>query len=367
MQINTENKYVIVDVRSEGEFQTDKIPNAINIPILNNQERHDVGILYKMQSQDSAVEYAYSIAKKKEDFFIQQFKKIIDKKIIIYCWRGGGRSRYVFQLLKRYGLDGNLQILIGGQKAFRKTVYQILYETKLTVVSLSGQTGCGKSELLEYLQEKHPSFPVIHIEKCAWHASSVFGAVRFNNIKERTHLTQQEFETNLFLELNKFIGQSLDQVLKEKHSPIIFLSEKESRKIGNCNIPPSIFNALQEEKHIEVTCDLKERITRLKYEYFTDQPNIEIKQSIINDSKHLTRKMGAEKIGQYEKWINENNFDSFLEDILISYYDKVYKKTSAPPLAKVHHNGEPFLSICATEFQKVFNEYLQKQKKQQSQ
>ena len=37
----------IIDVRSPSEFKIDHIPGSINIPILNDEERHKVGVKYK--------------------------------------------------------------------------------------------------------------------------------------------------------------------------------------------------------------------------------------------------------------------------------------------------------------------------------
>ena len=37
----------IIDVRSPAEFDNDHIPGSINIPILNDSERHEVGLKYK--------------------------------------------------------------------------------------------------------------------------------------------------------------------------------------------------------------------------------------------------------------------------------------------------------------------------------
>ena len=35
----------IVDVRSPAEFTEDHIPGALNCPVLNNEERHEVGTI----------------------------------------------------------------------------------------------------------------------------------------------------------------------------------------------------------------------------------------------------------------------------------------------------------------------------------
>ena len=38
---------MIIDVRSPSEFENDHIPGAINMPVLNDDERAEVGKMYK--------------------------------------------------------------------------------------------------------------------------------------------------------------------------------------------------------------------------------------------------------------------------------------------------------------------------------
>ena len=37
----------IIDVRSPAEFADDHIPGAINLPVLNDQQRAEIGTIYK--------------------------------------------------------------------------------------------------------------------------------------------------------------------------------------------------------------------------------------------------------------------------------------------------------------------------------
>ena len=41
---------LIIDVRSPAEFALDHIPGAVNYPVLNNEERAQIGTLYKQVS-----------------------------------------------------------------------------------------------------------------------------------------------------------------------------------------------------------------------------------------------------------------------------------------------------------------------------
>ena len=96
--------------------------------------------------------------------------------------------------------------LQSGQKGFRRIVHDYLYNKSIPIISLSGATGCGKSEILEYIKKNYPGFPVIHLEECAGHASSVFGEIRYG-LRNETKKNQQQFETNIFMEILPYIGR----------------------------------------------------------------------------------------------------------------------------------------------------------------
>ncbi|WP_035720686.1 rhodanese-like domain-containing protein, partial [Gracilibacillus boraciitolerans] len=55
-QLKKTNKQVIVDVRSPQEFQEATIPGSINIPLFSDQERAEVGTIYKQQGPEAAKE-----------------------------------------------------------------------------------------------------------------------------------------------------------------------------------------------------------------------------------------------------------------------------------------------------------------------
>ena len=46
----------LLDVRAPVEFLAGHIPGAINLPILNDDERAQVGTLYKQKGQDAAIQ-----------------------------------------------------------------------------------------------------------------------------------------------------------------------------------------------------------------------------------------------------------------------------------------------------------------------
>jgi len=317
--------YTLIDVRSEAEFEKERLPFAVNIPILTNQERHHVGLIYKRHDKDLALSYAWRLAKEKEEAYLARVRELAqDRPVILYCWRGGGRSRYTTSMLNKNGIDAVL--LNGGQKAFRKEVHTLLYKQELTLYPLSGQTGCGKSELLEYIQVHHRDLPVLHLEAAAGHAASVFGEIRFNLMGESLAKSQRDFETNLYVNL-----------LQHRHadgSLPPFLTEMESKKIGRFNLPPSICKALAKETHIGLTCPLETRLARLEKEYF-GKGGKEVEKMVKEAVRFLTRRVGNATVERWCEAIDAGDYRGFLQEVMVDYYDKVYKEVEAPPLFTV--------------------------------
>ena len=323
----------LIDARSEKEFDAEPLPFAVNIPILTNLERHDVGLIYKQYDKDLALSYAWHLAKLKEESYLARVREVAgDGPVIVYCWRGGGRSRYTTSMLNENGIDATR--LSGGQKGFRKEVYKLLYETDFTLYPLSGQTGCGKSEVLERLLVNHPEIPVLHLEAAAGHAASVFGEIRFKLMGDRLAKSQRDFETHLFMNLLRY--RNADGSLP----PLV--TEMESRKIGKFNLPPKICNALSEEKHITLTSPLEVRLKRLEREYFGDG-GPEVEEMMKESVRFLTRRVGKETVTRWCDAIDAGDYQAFLREVMVDYYDVVYKAVESEPLAVVG-NTDPDLA-----------------------
>lgn len=172
-QLKKTNKQVIVDVRSPQEFQEATIPGSINIPLFSDQERAEVGTIYKQQGPEAAKEKGLAISKKLPDF-IGEFKKL-DAPITVFCWRGGMRSKTAATVLGLMGIEANR--LSGGIRAYREWTVDLLnhFDLKPKLLVLNGYTGNGKTILLERLAAK--GYPVIDLEKIAGHRGSIFGHI----------------------------------------------------------------------------------------------------------------------------------------------------------------------------------------------
>lgn len=323
-QLNSKDNSCILDVRSESEFAESSIPGAHNIPLFNDEERHNVGLLFKQQSVPLAEQVGAYYAYNKQDAFLNKIKKWAgNRQIIVHCWRGGYRSKATTALLIKNGF--NAVRLEGGHKAFRREVYRTLYETPINLISLSGKTGTGKSEILEYIQENHPDVPVLHIEAAANHASSVFGPSRFQGSPVSS---QQDFETRLYMQLVKHKN--------DDGSFPTFLTEKESAQIGNVHIPNGILDELKKEQHIQLESSIKHRVKRAYKEYVegADDEKLTLLRKQI---QYLKRYLSNESLEEYLNLFDQHNWDSLLEKVLVEYYDKVYRNIATDPLAVIEH------------------------------
>src|SRR5574337_629440 len=84
----------IIDTRSPAEFAGDRIPGAINCPVLDDEQRARVGTIYKQVSPFDARRLggalvAENIARHLHAHFMDKPKSW---RPLVYCWRGGDRK-----------------------------------------------------------------------------------------------------------------------------------------------------------------------------------------------------------------------------------------------------------------------------------
>ena len=126
--LNHLNYDSIIDVRSPKEFDDDHIPGAVNLPALSDLERGEVGSIYKNTSPFEARKLGGALI---SENVAKHLKKVLSRntenwKPLIYCWRGGQRSKAFATILSEVGW--NVSVVTGGYKAYRKKVYWSLYK-----------------------------------------------------------------------------------------------------------------------------------------------------------------------------------------------------------------------------------------------
>ena len=239
----------LIDVRAPVEFNLGSLPNAANLPIMNDEERAAVGTAYKQKGREEALRLGYELIS--GSVKTQRIKAWTDyilknPQAVIYCFRGGLRSQITQQWLKEAGVDRPL--IVGGYKFVRNhfldRTNQIVKESNFMLVS--GPTGSGKTQLLNCTEGKKLS---IDLEELALHRGSAFGS------RETPQPTQINFENALAL---KMIRQGSKKVI---------LFEDESRLIGKNVIPTVVFDKMRESSVIWIQENLFQRVENIFTDY----------------------------------------------------------------------------------------------------
>jgi tRNA 2-selenouridine synthase len=288
----------IIDARSPKEYEESHIPGSINLYVLNNEEHHIIGNMYKNISKSKAKKEGVIYILKNISMHLEKIDFKPGSKIAIYCARGGNRSTALYTILSQ--LDYKVYKLEGGYKAYRKWVVNYLENFPHDkFVTLRGNTGCGKTEILNFLS------PSLNLEELANHYGSNFG----NRGKQPS---QKMFENTIASFLNK----------TDPNEPIYI--EAESSKIGKLFLPKHLLTKMREGLQIEITAPMKERIKRI-LKYYGNIDKKEFNENLEKIKKHISGKVYEEIKNAYES----GNLEKVAEILLTQYYDKVYKKREA--------------------------------------
>lgn len=302
-QINIEAYYSdylsipIIDVRTPAEFQQGHIPNALNIPIFSNEERVKVGTNYKQQGKDTAILVGLEFVGPKLRNFVKSAKKIAtNNKLILYCWRGGMRSKSMAWLFDFAGIE--VLLIKGGYKAYRNFILES-FEKPAKIVVLGGKTGSGKSEILRKINNAGEQF--IDLEGIANHKGSAFGALGQN-----PQPSTEYFENLLYEEWRKI----------DLSKPLWL--EDESMNVGQVAIPRPLFQQIRNAFVFNIDVDKQTRIKRLVDEYASfDTEDLSL---IIN---RIAKRLGGLNTKLSLEALHESDFAK-VADLTLSYYDKAY-------------------------------------------
>ncbi|TJX14171.1 tRNA 2-selenouridine(34) synthase MnmH [Tissierella creatinini] len=294
--------YLLIDVRSPGEFASETIPGAINIPIFTDEERAIIGTTYVQESMDEAKQLGVeAISRRLPDIFKQVNE--LDKEyknLVFFCARGGFRSRSLVVLFKSLGI--NAIRLEGGYKGYRGYVNaslpKIVEEVQFKV--LYGNTGCGKTEVL--MELKKQGYDILDLEGCANHRGSLLGGVGLG-----TPHTQKMFESLVY------------HSLKNRKSNVVF-TEGESKRIGRVAMPEYLFHAVKSGENIEIKCEIDLRIENILKDYINDTD-----YEILHALSFLKKHIGEKNFEEYSELIKKHDYIPVVKDLMIKYYDPKYE------------------------------------------
>jgi len=320
----------IIDVRSPLEYEEDHIIGSINCPVLYDQERIIVGTIYKKESTFRAKIIgssltARNIAKHIEEKFINQKGSW---QPLIYCWRGGQRSKAFSLILSEVGWR-TFQ-LEGGYKKYRNEVISFLNKvgSKLKIILISGKTGSAKTKILQNI--KLQGGQILDLENLANHKGSLLG-----KIPDLKQPSQKLFESKLYHQIKQ---------LDLRRNVYI---EAESSKIGNIHIPKTLWAKMIVSPRIEIKANIELRSSFLlnDYKYMCENPEL-IKPIIYGLKNRLSKKLINDWMELITKklWLDltksflENHYDPSYSSNTIKNDRKVIKKIQAKSFSKEEIN-----------------------------
>lgn len=292
-------KITLIDVRSPSEFREATIPGSLNIPVFNDEERAEIGTLYKQVSVEAAKERGLEIMSAKLPAFVKQFKEIQGDKAV-FCWRGGMRSRTAATVLSL--MDVHVNRISGGIKAYRKLVVDTLDHMSLNkeAVVLHGYTGTGKTDILRLLQEE--GYPVLDLEGMAGHRGSIFGHIGLPSHNQKT------FDA-LFYERLQEIGDS----------PYVLL-EAESKRIGRAVLPDFLIEKKEGGIAIVIEMPVQQRVEQILKDYRPE----EFKEQCVQAFRRIKERIHTPIAAEIDRSLQEDRFAEAVELLLVHYYDPKY-------------------------------------------
>ena len=343
------NDTPMMDVRAPVEYSKGAFPNTVNDPLMNDDERHLVGIRYKKKGQDSAIELGNElVCGETKAQRLAQWVAFTEQNPegYLYCFRGGLRSRTTQQWIKEAGVD--YPLVTGGYKAMRRFLIDELEKSvkALNFRVISGRTGTGKTRVLKLT----PNF--IDLEGLANHRGSSFGR----------QLTPQpgqiDFENALSIELLKSLHQ---------RSGSVYI-EDESRLIGRSAIPQAFRDVSAISDIVVLEASLDERMDIVLQDYVIDMTQAYQSQAgseagfslfseyLLGSVSRISKRLGGEQTKRLEGIMHNalntqksaGNLEAkslephkeWIQILLSDYYDPMYDYQLSKKAERIIFKGD---------------------------
>lgn len=297
---------LIIDARSPHEFDEDHIPGAVNLPVVNDAEFAEVGTLHRTDAIGAyrlGARYSLMNIARHIETHISSYPA--KSRILVYCFRGGKRSKVWFDVLDTIGY--RVEKLKGGWKTYRRWVNEQLASLPASYryIVLSGSTGCGKTRLLHALHERGAQ--VLDLEGIAVHRGSIIGAV-----PGKAQPTQKMFDSLLLRRLSEL----------DPARPVWV--EAESKKVGQVQLPELLLATMRKGTTIAVEAAMPQRVQLLRedYHHFEQDP-----AALIERLSHLRALVGGAEFEEWQVLAGQKRVPELFERLMRNHYDPSYRRS----------------------------------------
>jgi len=319
----------LIDTRAPVEFSQGSFPSALNLPLMDDDERAQVGLCYKRSGQQAAIELGQSLVSgEKKDARIARWQAFTRRfeTGYLFCFRGGLRSQTVQQWLRDAGTD--FPLVIGGYKAMRRFLLEELEHSirRGRFVLIAGKTGTGKTRVIRKLDR------AVDLEGLANHRGSSFGQL------PEGQPSQIDFENRISIALLRLLASSSD-------APVVL--EDEGRLIGRLSLPESLREKMKQSPMLIVEQNLEERVEVVVEDYildlgrryrrrFGDDGAHMHRDKLLADLSRIRKRLGGLRFAQVSQMIG-SAFDlqwshrdlrghrEWIALLLEGYYDPMYE------------------------------------------
>lgn len=326
----------LIDARSPTEFAEDHLPAALNWPVLDDDERREVGTEYKQISAFDARKRGAALVARNVAAHIETH--VLDKpkgwRPLVYCWRGGQRSGTLAWFLGQIGF--RTHVVEGGYKAFRHVVMEQLQAlpAQLDLRVVCGKTGSGKTRLLRALAAQGAQ--VLDLEALASHRGSVLGSV-----PGHPQPTQKAFDTAVWAQLRRF----------DVSKPVFV--ESESKRIGKLQVPEALIDRMRQHSrcvHVEMPDEARLQLLLQDYGFFTQ--DVELFCEKLNA---LVELRGKQQIARWQADARAGRVAEVFLELMHKHYDPGYTKSMQRSFAgfeearrlQLQDSSEPALQSAA--------------------
>ena len=322
------NQTPLIDVRAPIEFEKGSIPGATNLPLLNNQQREQIGKIYRKLGKSNAIELGHTlISGRVKESRLLAWKNFLQNNVnpILYCYRGGLRSEIVQSWLHDAGID--IPIINGGYKALRHFLIDTLEKIPKTtnLIVIGGKTGTAKTQLINSLTN------AIDLEGLANHRGSSFGG-RINPQPSQATFENQIASQYIF---NNLSGQKR------------FFLEDESRAIGSLSLPLNLFEFMRSSPIAVIESTFEDRIETILRDYIisnyneyeSDNPKnagLIFNRYLLDSLERIRKRLGNQHYKDIKRKMDQASSDKltdlsknihrdWIHILLQKYYDPMYE------------------------------------------